>query len=123
MKAEGIYLLFPLVKVRMVARRTQSLSGGRNSSHLIGAAPVTLFEVAQGSSLIPAPYDKAQASYVICKRAAHPGSGLNQKECRVGRAYSACVYACMYVCMRVRMHAVERRMHASNQRAQRRYGR
>ena len=57
-------------------------------------------------SLTPARYEKAQASDVICnraagvfikkagiKRAAHPGSGLIQKECCVGRAYSACVYA------------------------------
>ena len=31
------------------------------------------------SSLTPAPYEKAQASDVICKRAAHPGSGLIRK--------------------------------------------
>ena len=42
-----------------------------------------------GSRITPAPYEKAQASDVICKRAAHPGSELNQKKCRVGRA---CVY-------------------------------
>ena len=46
-------------------------------------------------SLTPAPYEKAQASDVICKRAAHSGSGLDEKECRVLRAYK-CVYACMY---------------------------
>ena len=67
-------------------------------------------------SLTPAPYEKAQASYVICKRAAHPDSGLNQKECRVGRA---CVHACMYVCMHasmyVCMHTFERRMYARKQ--------
>ena len=40
-----------------------------------------------GSSLTPAPYEKAQASDVICKRAARPSSGLNKKGCRVGRAY------------------------------------
>ena len=39
-----------------------------------------------GSRITPAPYEKAQASDLICKRAAHPGSELNQKKCRVRRA-------------------------------------
>ena len=52
-------------------------------------------------SLTPAPYEKAQASDVICKRAAHPNSGLNQKDCRV---CWTCVY--MHVCMHACMHAL-----------------
>ena len=32
-----------------------------------------------GSSLTPAPYEKAQASDVICKRAAHSGRGCGGK--------------------------------------------
>ena len=32
-----------------------------------------------GFRITPAPYEKAQASDGICKRAAHPGSTLNQK--------------------------------------------
>ena len=49
-----------------------------------------------GSRTTPAPYEKAQAFDVICKRAAHTGSESNQKKCRVGRA---CAYAGMHVCM------------------------
>ena len=39
-----------------------------------------MFRRAVGFSLRPAPYDKAQASDVMCKRAAHPGSGVIKKE-------------------------------------------
>ena len=39
-----------------------------------------------GSRITPAPYEKAQASEEICKRAAHPSSKLNQKKCRVACA-------------------------------------
>ena len=56
------------------------------------------------SSRRSAPHEKAQASDEIYKRAAHPGSKLNQKKCRVGRACSrVCVrtHACMYVYMYV----------------------
>ena len=34
------------------------------------------YGVARGSKITPAPYEKAQASEEICKRAAHPGSKL-----------------------------------------------
>ena len=41
------------------------------------ATHVTLFQGWQsGSVLTPAPYEEAQASDVMCKQAAHPGSGL-----------------------------------------------
>ena len=43
-----------------------------------------------GSRRTPAPYEKAQASEVICKRAAHPGSifinGSNIRSCNTGFA-------------------------------------
>ena len=84
------------------------------------ATNVTLFQGWQcGSRIKPAPYErereitsptsfeKAQASEVICKRAAHPGSKLNQKKCRVGRACACvCLHVywshmplCLHVCM------------------------
>ena len=50
----------------------------------------------QGFRITPASYDKAQASEEICKRAAHPGSKINRKKCRVGRA---CACVCLHVCM------------------------
>ena len=56
--------------------------------------------------MTPAPYEKAQASEEICQRAAHPGSKLNQKKCRGGRA---CACVCLHVCI-LEPHATLTRM-------------
>ena len=54
-----------------------------------------------GSRITPAPYEKAQASEEICKRAAHPGSKLNQENVVlvVVLDVPVRVHACMYVCL------------------------
>ena len=57
---------------------------------------VIFVRVACGSRITPAPYEKAQASEEICKRAAHPGSKLNQKK-SVVLDVPVRVHACMYV--------------------------
>ena len=54
-----------------------------------------------GSRMTPAPYDQAQASEEICKRAAHPGSKSNRKICSVGRACACvCLHICVHMCIR-----------------------
>ena len=60
-----------------------------------------------GSRITPAPYEKAQASDGICKRAAHSGSELNQKNVVVGRA---CACVCVHVWMHGYMDAHVREM-------------
>ena len=50
--------------------------------------------VARGSRITPVPNEKAQASDGICKRAAHLGSKLNQKNVVLDAPVR--VYACMY---------------------------
>ena len=64
---------------------------------------VILVRVACGSRITPEPYEKAQASDEICKRAAHLGSKLNQKNVVVGRVCAcACVHVWMHGCIRSR---------------------
>ena len=66
--------------------------------------------------ITPAPYKKAQASEVICKRAAHPGSKLNQKN--VVLNVPVRVYACMYVSMYAYVLEMNVLMQVSSQHAQ-----
>ena len=70
----------------------------------------------RGFRITPAPYEKAQASEVICKRAAHPGSKLNQKKFVLDVPVR--VYACMYVCMYAYVLEMNVRTQVSNQHAQ-----
>ena len=47
--------------------------------------------------ITPAPYEKAQVSEEICKRAAHPGSKLNQKKVSCWTCLCVCMPACIYI--------------------------
>ena len=55
-----------------------------------------------GSSLTPAPYEKAQASDVICKRRGRLVRAADQirKDVVLDVRICAYVYACMHACMR-----------------------
>ena len=64
------------------------------------------------SRITPAPYEKAQASEEICKRAAHPSSKLNQKKCR---GACACLCVSMPACMYVYVLEMNVRMQVSSQ--------
>ena len=69
--------------------------------------------------ITPAPYEKAQASDGICKRAAHPGTKLNQKNVVVGRACAcACLHVWMHGCIRSRDECTQQASIVSNQHAQ-----
>ena len=84
----------PATPTKAAPSHTKAFNCGRPLNHLL--MHVILVRVACGSRITPAPYEKAQASEEICKRAAHPSSKLNQKKCRVA---CACLCVSMPACM------------------------
>ena len=114
------YTVYP-AGIYQIVNFPRNMHGHLLDSRRVGpisiATPDTSFcsGVARGSRITPAPYEKAQASEEICKRAAHPSSKLNQKKCRVA---CACLrvraYACMYVCICAYVLEMNVRMQVSN---------
>ena len=92
-----LYLLYILrLRHHKAFKASKAFNYRRALNHLL--THVILVRVACGSRITPAPYEKAQASEEICKRAAHPGSKLNQKK-SVVLDVPVRVHACMYVCI------------------------
>ena len=101
LQMRNLVFVFVRMYVRMCACACTPHSGAYGLPYGAGTNArihPNLSGVTRGSRITPAPYEKAQASEEICKRAAHPGSKLNQKNCRGGRACACVCLHATYVC-------------------------